>query len=472
MAELVAALKADARRSVIVLPDLHSEAAADLVLELVRLPHVRLIVESRSGSPAHQLLSRIDCAEMDLDLEQWRDRERFDRWFASAGERQDLVSCEPAVEGIDLSDPVAVCKGDPQAVTVGYERDGDDYGGLRSAWLRAGQALCREEAPATRALVLAAALGDSADPRLGPALAELGSDASWRLEWSRVCGDRTPPWPGPVIALSTGIGPLSGYLVVAGQQETVRIMSLDDASAYGRFVSPCGTPRSLAVLEDGTVLLLDGSGRVHVETGWVSRRSKTGLQSLLDEESSDGERVLLPLAPKPATAVAAVADGLGGFVVLGDAAGAVTSFGAAVTSAVLHKGPVTAVAGLQLALSGDERVSLVYSGGADGAVRAWSPGHSPMTEPVIRRPCPVVSLDARDTTQGPSLVVAWRDGAVDWIHPDTATRRTFRSGLSVRSVSLSADNRVVIGTDEAVVCLRPRLPSDEGGARTRPAGLA
>ncbi|MYS08828.1 hypothetical protein GTW71_20815, partial [Streptomyces sp. SID6041] len=81
------------------------------------------------------------------------------------------------------------------------ESAAEDHGGLRPAWMRAGQSLCREQDPADRALVLLSALGDGADPRLRPALADLAQGSPWRLRWARHRGDLTPPWPGPVTVL-------------------------------------------------------------------------------------------------------------------------------------------------------------------------------------------------------------------------------------------------------------------------------
>ncbi|MCZ0981739.1 hypothetical protein O1L60_30285 [Streptomyces diastatochromogenes] len=98
---------------------------------------------------------------------------------------------EPAPALPDLSDPAAVCTADPLLVTTAYvtgaalagvpgtldgpepsarpgEGTADEHGGLRTAWMRAGQSLCREQDPTERALVLLAALGDGADPGCAP----------------------------------------------------------------------------------------------------------------------------------------------------------------------------------------------------------------------------------------------------------------------------------------------------------------
>lgn len=454
--ELIEALGNDARRTVIVLPDLHSGSVVDLVLDLARLPHLRLIVESRTASPAHQVLSRVECAELDLNHDQWRDQKRYEQWLATTPEPVLAAASRAADEWVDLSDPLAVCEADPRLVTLGYERDDRDHGGLRSAWLQAGQALCQEQSPASRALIVSAVLGDSADPRIAPALADLASEAPWRREWSRVRGDVTPPWPGPGHVLAAGAGPLAGSLLVAGQQDAVRAVSVSDATPQGRLSTQAGRPRALSVMQDGTVLLLDQGGHLHADTTWAARPAMSGIERLLDQGPTDVERLLAALKRCTATALATVPGPVAGSVVLGDAAGRVTVYGHMTADAVLHKGTVTAVAGLGLPREGGEAVPVVYSGGADGTVRAWAPGHSPMPEPLVKRACPVVSLGATVTANGPFVAVAWANGAVDWIHGDTGEQRTFRPGPPVRSVALTADGRVLIGMDEALTCVTPQ----------------
>jgi hypothetical protein len=454
--ELVEALGKDARRTVIVLPDLHSGSGVDLALGLARLPQLRLVVECRTGSPAHQALSRFACAELDLNLDQWRDQQRYEQWLASTPVPAAAATPRAGSPSLDLSDPVAVCEADPRLVTLGYERDDQDHGGLRAAWLRAGQALCRERSPASRALIVSAVLGDSADPRLAPALADLASDAPWSLEWSRVCGDVKPPWPGPAVALAAGAGPLAGCLLMAGLQETVRVVSVGDATSRGRLPARGGRLQALAAMQDGTVLFLDQWGGVGADRTWAARAAGSGIEKLLDQGPSDAERLLASLKGHIGTALSTVVGPVTGSVVLGHAEGRVAVHGDATAEALLHKGTVAAVAGLSLPLDDGEALPVVYSGGADGTVRAWAPGHSPMSEAVVKRACSVVSLDAAITANGPTLAVAWADGGVDWIHCDTGALRTFRPGPPVRSVALTPEGRLLIGMDEALTCITPR----------------
>ncbi|WP_338694259.1 hypothetical protein V2W30_06070 [Streptomyces sp. Q6] len=192
--ELVDRLAADPRRTVIVLPDLHAaadpRALAEFALELLGLDHVRLIVEARSGGGPSTTLSAVPAATMDLDEPQWVERERYTAW---AAERQPHTR-EPDAPplAIDLDDPAAICGADPWAVTARYERSVDAHGGLRAAWLRAGASLTRDQSVPDRAVVLLAALGDDADPRLPRALADLAEGAPWRVVWRRVRGDIHP----------------------------------------------------------------------------------------------------------------------------------------------------------------------------------------------------------------------------------------------------------------------------------------
>ncbi|MFJ6635111.1 hypothetical protein ACIQMR_27475 [Streptomyces sp. NPDC091376] len=357
---------------------------------------------------------------------------------------------------VDLSDPVAVCAADPWQVTAAYESDGETDHGLRAAWWRAGQSLCREQSPASRALSLLCVLGDSADPRLAPALAELAAEADWTVEWSRVRGDMAPPWPGAVTSLALGEGPLAGCLLVTGPGGIVKALDLADASPRGRLPHGRREPADMMVMADGTVLLLDETGHIHAESSWAVRPVGSGIARLLDDSPTDTQRLLSAVQECLGTALASTAGPVLGTVALGDTTGTVRTIGDIADSAVLHNGPVNALAALSIPVDGETTVPLIYSGGADGTVRAWAPGHAPMPGPLVQRPCPVNCLDAALTDSGPSLVVAWNDGAVQWIQCETGAQQTLSPGPPVRSVALDRDGRVFIGMDEAMTCLIPR----------------
>ncbi|MFD9248068.1 hypothetical protein ACFV0D_40385, partial [Streptomyces sp. NPDC059556] len=359
-----------AGRAVLLLTDLHAAAEpaalTDLIAELAGVGRVRLVVEARSGTPAPAAL-RTDRRVAVVDL---------------AGEdgTPGHGAPERARPMPDLSDPVAVCTADPLLVTTAYvtgaaaaglpgtldgpevpgrpgENAAEDHGGLRAAWMRAGQSLCREQAPAERALVLLSALGDGADPRLRPALAELAGGSPWRLRWARHRGDLTPPWPGPVTVLGAAGGPLEGTLLVGDRTGAVRLLHEADASPAGRLAHTVpGRVTALAPAPDGTVLLLDDRGRLHTVRGTAPRAPY--LERLT-------EAVSATLARHPGTALAAIA----GSVVVGDRLGSVHAFGLrGLHQAASHSGRVTAVAAV------DSETPFVCSGGADGTVRLWTPG--------------------------------------------------------------------------------------------------
>ncbi|MFE2561078.1 WD40 repeat domain-containing protein [Streptomyces sp. NPDC059352] len=448
--ELVQALAtSEARpsgRAVLLLTDLHAAAEpaalTELIGELAGVGRVRLVVEARTGSPAPETLrSARRATVVDLDGEP-----------APA----DGAPAEPVRPLPDLSDPLAVCAADPLLVTTAYvtgsgEGAVDDHGGLRTAWLRAGQSLCREQAPAERALVLLAALGDGADPRLRPALAELAEGAAWRLRWARNRGDLTPPWPGPVAVLGSAGGPLEGTLLVGDRTGTVRLLHEADASSAGRLAHTVpGRVTALAPSPDGTVLLLDDRGRLHSVRGTAPRAPY--LERLT-------EAVSATLARHPGTALAAIA----GSVVVGDRLGSVHAFGlTGLHQAAPHSGRVTAVAAVE------SETPFVCSGGADGTVRLWTPGRDPRPEPLAERPSPVVSLHATETPHGPLVAVAWADGLVELHHPEGGPKLSFRPGPPIRAVAVTGAGALLVGTDESLVCLVPRSrerllrPSPEG----------
>ncbi|MFG2615920.1 WD40 repeat domain-containing protein [Streptomyces anulatus] len=469
--ELVPALAADGRRTVIVLPAVRGGAVAQLVLALADVPGVRLVVESRSGSPAHRLLSGPGCAELDLDLEQWRDERRFAQWQASQPSPHEVAGVSKPGPAVDLCDPVAVCRADVSTVTAAYERARrGEHGGLGEAWLRAGQSLCRDQEPASRALTLLAALGDGADPRLASALSEAAAASAWCWEWSRVSGDLVPPWPGPVSALAVGEGPLAGAVLVTGPSGSVRVVRMGDGGARGRIAVGGFQPQSVSVMADGTVLVLDEAGRVHADGSWVARPTGSGIARLLDEGPSGREVLLTALRDHVGTAIACAAGPGLGVVAFGDAAGEVQAFGDWEGAAVLHRGRVNALAALGMPVDSEGVVPLVYSGGADGTVRAWSPGHAPMAAPLAERDSAVMSIDAAMTQSGPALAVAWGDGAVEWIKVDSGARRAFRPGPPVRAVALTPDGRLLVGMDEYLVCLAPgsRAQQTPDGVQRRP----
>ncbi|MFF0749457.1 WD40 repeat domain-containing protein [Streptomyces sp. NPDC004267] len=416
-------------RTVLLLPALHTaaepEAVAALLADVARLGRVRMVVEVRPGTREYEVLAegRVTVVEDEEEGEP-----------GDGGGEPPRAA--PGAPEVDLSDPVAVCGADPVAVTTGYIRDPwDEHGGLRAAWLRAGQGLCAAHTPGDRALGLLAVLGDGADPRLRPALDELAAASPWRVRWTRVTGDVAPPWPGPVAALAAQ----GGTLLVADLGGAVRLVSAADARALGRLDHPVtGRVRALAPAPDGTVLLLDERGRLHTVPGREPRAPY--LHRLT-------EAVSATLSRHPGTALAAIA----GSVVVGDRLGSVHAFGlTGLHQAALHSGRVTAVAAVE------SETPFVCSGGADGAVRLWTPGTDAEPAPLVERSSPVVSLDAAETPHGPVLAAAWGDGVVELRRVEQGDRLVFRPGPPVRAVAVTADGALVLGLDEVLVRLERR----------------
>ncbi|MER8044723.1 hypothetical protein [Streptomyces sp. NPDC094032] len=410
-------------RTVLLLSGLHAAAEpvriAEMVRDLASLGRVRVVVEVRADSAEYAVLSAGRVAVVEAG--------------GGGGGGGGVEGSVPLVP--DLSDPVAVCAGDPVAVTTGYVLDDEPHGGLRAAWLRAGQALCAARSPAERALGLLAVLGDGADPRLRPALESAAASAPWRVRWSRVVGDVAPPWPGAVAALAAQ----GGTLLAADLGGVVRVFSSGDARALGRLDhAVSGRVMALAPAPDGTVLLLDERGRLHTVRGREARAPY--LERLT-------EAVAATLTRHPGTALAAIS----GSVVVGDRLGSVHAFGlTGLHQAALHSGRVTAVGAVE------SETPFVCSGGADGTVRLWTPGRDPLPDALVSRGSPVVSLHAAETPFGAFVAVAWADGGVELHDVESRTRLAFRPGPAVRAVAVTADRGLVVGMDEAVVCLERR----------------
>ncbi|MFD5897475.1 hypothetical protein [Streptomyces sp. NPDC060366] len=464
--EFLARLTADRRPVTIVLPDLHAATdpgvLTELVLALSTQDHVRLVVETRSDTPVHRQLAASGAAVMDLDEPRWTDEARRRSWNAAHGE----TIAPPAPERhqvaavVELNDPAALCAADPWLVTAAFDADQEERGGLRSAWLRAGQSLCRDQDSAERALVLLTALGDAADPRLRPELDQLAATAGWRLGWSRIRGDMAPPWPGPVFAMTTA-GLPAGQALLADHQGVLRTVNTADCTPNGRIPQLQSPLVGLGLLTDSTVLALDDQGRVSAETLPGAARP-TGLAALLDDRPTPAQRLTDTLRTHLVRSAGRALCATPGVVAVGGGDGTVHAFtpgspDEAPRTCRLHTGRVTALAALDLPLGDDgQTVPLLYSAGADGRVRAWSPAADPQLTPVAERPSPVTALSATHTPRGPVLAVAWADGLVELRFLDGGETRHLWPGTAVNALALTADGSLLIGTDDRLLCLHPR----------------
>lgn len=458
--DLLARLGADRRPVTVVLPDLHAAAdpgaLAELVLALGAHDHVRLVVETRSGTDVHRQLADSRAAVMDLDEPRWTDEARRRSWHAPTASPDP----QPPAMVVELDDPAALCGADPWQVTAAFEADQDEHGGLRAAWLRAGQSLCREQGSAERALVLLTALGDGADPRLRPELARLAAGADWHLKWSRIRGDMTPPWPGPVFAMTTA-GLPAGQALLADHVGVPRTVRTTDGTPVGRLPQLPGPPVAFGVLTDSTLLALDHQGLLSERTLPGAVRP-TGIAALLDDGPTPAQRLTdtlqTHLARSPGTALSVTA----GVVAVGAADGTVHSFTPGTPdeparTAALHTGPVTALAALDLPVGDDgQTLPLLYSAGSDGQVRAWAPHTDPQPTSVAERTCPVTALTAAHTARGLVLAVAWADGLVEFRLLDDGETRHLWPGTAVHALALTAPGSLLMGTDDRLLCLRPR----------------
>ncbi|MFE3116344.1 WD40 repeat domain-containing protein [Streptomyces niveus] len=462
--ELVARLAADRRPVTVVLPDLHAaddpDVLAELVLALNAHEHVRLVVEARSGTAVQAQLADSGAAVMDLDEPQWTDEARRRSWDATHTETTAPPARQQAATVVELDDPAALCAADPWQVTAAFDAGPEEHGGLRATWLRAGQSLCRDQEAAERALVLLTALGDAADPRLRPELARLAATAGWQLEWSRVRGDMAPPWPGPVFAMTTA-GLPAGQALLADHEGVPRTVDTTDGTPVGRLPQLPGRPGALCVLADSTVLALDDQGRLH-ETMLPGAPRPTGLAALLDDGPTPAQRLTdtlrTHLARFPGTALCATP----GVVAVGASDGTVhavtpLSPDEPARTAALHSGPVTALTAFDLPVADDGvTVPLLYSAGADGRVRAWSPAADPQPAPVAERRSPVTALSVGHTPRGLALAVAWADGLVELRLLDGGETRHLWPGTAVHALALTAGGSLLIGTDDRLLCLRPQ----------------
>ncbi|MFI6694438.1 hypothetical protein ACIBLA_22285 [Streptomyces sp. NPDC050433] len=462
--EFLARLAGDRRRVTVVLPDLHAAddpgALAELVLALNAHEHVRLVVETRSGTAVQVQLADSGAAVMDLDEPQWTDEARRRSWDATHTETMASPARQQAATVVELADPAALCAADPWEVTAAFDADPEEHGGLRAAWLRAGQSLCRDQEVAERALVLLTALGDAADPRLRPELARLAAPTYWQLDWSKVRGDMAPPWPGPVFAMTT-VGLPAGQALLADHQGVLRTVDATDGTPVGRLPQLPGRPAALYVLADSTVLALDGQGHLH-EAMLPGASRPTGLAALLDDGPTPAQRLTDTLRTHLARSLGTALCATPGVVAVGVDDGSVHTFTPGkpdepARSAALHTGTVTALAALDLPVGDDgQAVPLLYSAGADGQVRAWSPTTDPQPTPVAERTSPVTALSTAHTPRGLALAVAWADGLVELRLLDEGETRRLWPGTTVNALALTAVGSLLIGTDDRLLCLRPR----------------
>ncbi|WP_405012384.1 hypothetical protein [Kitasatospora sp. NBC_01539] len=484
--ELFSALADDGRRAVICVPDLGravhpSQLIAQLLAPLVELPNIRLVVEAPDGGVAAAAfgLAVEHPAVLDLDHEQWTDRERFASWAVRAGGdpaayphpsvalgravdgppesgadliariprhpdgSPDLAAADEALlsdlwtaaardgsaAGL-LADPQLLTRAHPVAVTAALE--GLD-GALPAAWATAGPALAGEPDPGVRAAVLRTRLIGMDDAAAGR-LAEV--PAPWQAAWAMWPGS-SAGWPGAVAGLAVGAGPTAGQLLLADPGGTIRTVEAGTGRPLARVERPgTGPLRALAVTPDGTVVVLDAQGVPGVVPAEDAPTGAAAVRQALDVLGADARGGPSALAAVGPEGVPALADGDGTVRRL---------HGGAVVAEHLHEGPVTALAG---------STTLLVSGGFDGAVRLWgAAAGTAAPDPLDRRTGAVSAVAAADTPAGPVVAAAWADGLVRLWRPGADGPLDLRLGSPVWALAL-ADGLLVAGTAEGVAAVR------------------
>ncbi|CAM5672744.1 hypothetical protein [Streptomyces atroolivaceus] len=487
--ELVAAVTRDKRHTVLILCDLHLSHAPEAILEqliqpLLQITHVKLIIESRTGAPCtEQLLGHtLQPAVMDLTHPRWTDPDGFRRWAQTANSAADTEHCYPlpglAVQTERKTEPQSgqapfaftaqsLVQADPHTVTAWLDQQpaiAERASDLGRAWLRAGQSLCACDTPSTRALTLLAALDSTTAADTRRVLHDLARPEPWRVAHTSTRKNTNSYWPGPTTALCTGAARYAQRVLCADHLGDVRVLDHADGAATGRLTSSHNRPTAAVLcLPDGTVVAVDDFGGVSLVG--EAPPSRPGLQALLEPEAEPWtqlRRVALTFPTRIPGATLTAAASLPDGAVFGDSSGHVHALRLKedvvdVTSHVLHDGPVTALAGLALEGTGP---TLVYSGGADGRIRAWSPGTPPMPEPLLHRPDRVVDLGASSDEGHPAeLAAAWADGLVQYINLDSGVILPFRPGPPVRAVcclrTSAGEPRVMIGMDDCMTTLVP-----------------
>lgn len=360
-----------------------------------------------------------------------------------------------------LGDPGCVVHADPIAVTAALEDLGDRApAALTRAWEFAGPALLETSEPAERAAMLHLAARCTGGTDLAGRLAGYAAAAPWTTRWADARpGDfGTGKWAGPVDAMAFAPAGDGSRLQVAGTG-TLRLLSPVDGRPVGRSPRRIPVVRALLAFTDGSALCLDGDGGL---TSVQDAQDRPGAGSAAEQVRAlvSGHRTA------PLSAPAADESGRG-HVVAGDRSGTLHLWrpGAGDPGPLTwapHLGPVTAVTCLRTRPGGH----LVISGGADGAVRLWSPGEEGVDgDALLQRDCPVTAVAAAPGANGALIAAGWADGFLALWRPSTDQVLIVRLGFPVNALALAGDGTLFAGGPHGVCALGirfdrlPRLPS-------------
>ncbi|KAB2347843.1 hypothetical protein [Actinomadura rudentiformis] len=362
-----------------------------------------------------------------------------------------------------LADLGCVVHSDPLAVTAVIEAAGDDLTRrLAAAWDAAGPALAATQEPAERAALLRLCALQRRDTALAEGLAPHAARSPWSVRWAaaRPADPAAGHWTGPVTALTFGPGEGPAPLLAASADGTLHVLARD-GSPIGRI--PNSTPAlwGLVAFDDGAVMHLDPHGVLELSTRRKAQSRAEEIGSLLNlGDDTATETAVQPgavhalITAQEAELTALGADREITRLMLGERNGTVQSWllddgPPTVVTTKLHDGPVTAVTCLRGPYGGH----LVISGGADGAVRFWSPGEAPPPDPADLREGAVTALTAGLADSRPVVVVGWNDGDIHLWDLATGNDAFLRLGFAATALLLEADGTLFVGGAEGIVAL-------------------
>ncbi|MFI0450854.1 hypothetical protein [Actinomadura sp. 6N118] len=400
-----------------------------------------------------------------------------------------------------LADLGCVVHSDPLAVTAVIEAAGGDLTRrLAAAWDAAGPALAATQEPAERAALLRLCALQRQDNALAEGLAPHAARSPWSVRWAAArpadpaaarpadptagqsagpASERADPataepagpaaesadraagrWTGPVTALTSGPGEGAAPLLAASADGTLHVLARD-GSPIGRI--PNSTPAlwGLVAFDDGAVMHLDPHGVLELSTRRKAQSRAEEIGNLLNlggdtatETAVQPGAVHALITSQEAELTALGADREITRLLLGERNGTVQSWllddgPPTVVTTKLHDGPVTAVTCLRGPYGGH----LVISGGADGAVRFWSPGEAPPPDPADLREGAVTALTAALADSRPVVVVGWNDGDIHLWDLATGNDAFLRLGFAATALLLDADGTLFVGGAEGIVAL-------------------
>ncbi|MFD7299055.1 WD40 repeat domain-containing protein [Streptomyces sp. NPDC059897] len=449
---LVDRVAADPRPLLMLVPDLHltrdpAAVVADLLDPLLRVPQVRMVVESDDEAlfeeAAHVIVlgpgayepprPQSDFASLLATVPRTA-HQRPDWANTPRKDRERLLDQAPDQEAILglLSDPEFLLHGPATAISATLaDPNTPAPPSLRAVWaLVAPQLSALEHGTTQRAALLhTAALAH--DATLANSLHSLAQEHPLHAVWGR-CGI-------PVTALASLAG---GTVAAADPLGSLHTLDPSTGHHTGTLpAKPTARPHQMAAAR----LLLDEQGTLLPTTGDAPVADAIAAYHGQAAFAADPVRpTALGSDPSAATAV------------IGDDQGAVHVWPLATYQPLphttrLHTTPVTATTCLHLT---DDKVTLVFSAGMDGTVRLWGLGSEPMSDPIERRPSVATALAATNTPSGPVLAAAWNDAELHLTNVLTGRIRTFPLLQEASALAFTPDGLLMVGGPNITYGLR------------------